>query len=314
MRIAFAAKPLRRHKQHFEEFMMSAWITLSLIAVAIGCVGKKETSPATQSSSHAEGTQSVKNGQSPPGGHGQMEMPTPRKLVVGTAPAYPRAGAMTKLVLQIQDDDGTPIKRFEMLHEQLIHLILVRDGLDEFAHLHPQVDKMGMITTEFAFPKSGNYRLFADHQPQGKSASVASGELVVAGDDEPAERLMPNASPVVAVGELRAHVTVKSGDQEPMVRLHLADAAGRTVDDLQPYLGAMGHLVIISADGSEYLHAHPVNEAQAAPEGVVEFAAHFPKAGIYKAWGQFRRHNSILIVPFVMEHKRGPAHPHAGGH
>lgn len=293
---------------------MRGWITLSLLAITIGCVGKKETSPVTHPSSHAEGSKSVKNGQSPSGGHGQMEIPAPRKLVVGTAPAHPRAGAMTKLVLQIQDDDGTPIKRFEMLHEQLVHLIVVRDGLDEFAHLHPEVDEMGMITTEFAFSKSGKHRLFADHQPQGKSAGVASGELVVAGDDEPAERLMPNTSPVVAVGEFRAHVTINSGDPETMMRFHLADGVGRTVDDLQPYLGAMGHLVIISADGSEYVHAHPLSEAQSAPEGVVEFAAHFPESGIYKAWGQFRRHNSILTVPFVMEHKRGPAPPHAGGH
>lgn len=295
---------------------MRGWITLGLIAVAIGCVGKKENSPATNSSGHAEGAQSVKDSHRSSGGHVQMqvEMSTPRKLVVGTEPAQPRAGALTQFVLQIQDDDGTPIKRFDLLHEKLVHLIIVRDGLDEFAHLHPEVDQMGMLTTEFAFSKSGKYRLFADHQPQGKSAGLATGEIVVAGDDQPAERLMPNTSPVVAVGELRAHVKVKSGDQESMVRFRLADAAGRAVDDLQPYLGAMGHLVIISADGSEYVHAHPVNEALAAPEGVVEFAAHFPKPGIYKAWGQFRRHNSILTVPFVMEHKRGPPHPHAGGH
>ena len=244
----------------------------------------------------------------------KMNMATPRKLVVGTDPSQPQAGSPTKLVLQIQDDDHTPIKTFDVLHEKLVHLIAVREGLDEFAHLHPEVDASGMITIEYAFPKSGKYRLFADHQPQGKAPGLAAGELVVAGDDEPAAVLVPNASHEVAVGEIKAHVAITPGDPETTVRFHLVDAAGQAVGDLQPYLGAMGHLVIISADGREYVHAHPLGEAQTAPEGAVEFAAHFPKPGIYKAWGQFQRGGSVFTVQFVLEHKDGKLMPHAGGH
>ena len=244
----------------------------------------------------------------------QMNMITARKLVVGTDPSQPRAGSPTKLVLQIQDDDGTPIKKFALLHEKLVHLIVVREGLDEFAHLHPQVDSAGMITIEFLFPKSGKYRLFADHQPKGKSPGLAAGELVVAGDDKPAEALEPNVSNEVVVGEITAHVSINPGDQETAVRFHLIDATGQSVGDVQPYLGAMGHLVIISADGREYVHAHPLSEAKTAPNGVVEFAAHFPKSGIYKAWGQFQRDGSVFTVPFVMKHKGDKPMPHEEGH
>ena len=95
-----------------------------------------------------------------------MPAATPRKLIVATDPSEPQAGSATKLVLQIQDDDGTPIKTFDVLHEKLVHLIVVREGLDEFAHLHPEVDASGMITIEYAFPKSGKYRLFSDRQPR----------------------------------------------------------------------------------------------------------------------------------------------------
>ena len=116
------------------------------------------------------------------------------------------------------------------------------------------------------------------------------------------DALVPTAAHEVAVGEITAHVTSQPGDQETTVRFHLVDAAGQAVDDLQPYLGAMGHLVIISADGREYVHAHPLSEAKTAPEGAVEFAAHFPKPGIYKAWGQFQRDGSVFTVPFVMDH------------
>ena len=241
-----------------------------------------------------------------------MNAATPRKLVVATDPLQPQAGSATKLVLQIQDDDGAPIKSFDTLHEKLVHLIVVREGLDEFAHLHPDVDGSGMITTEFTFPKSGKYRLFADHQPQGQSPGLAVGELAVSGEYEPAQTLVPNTSPEVTVGEIKAHVTISPGDQETTARFHFVDADGKPVSDLQPYLGAMGHLVIISADGREYVHAHPLSEAKTAPDGAVEFAAHSPKPGIYKSWGQFQRGGSVFTVPFVLEHK-GKSEV-AGGH
>lgn len=299
---------------------MRLWTTLSLIAFAVGCASKEEgtpaaKAPATEHGGHAGHATPSKDGAGSHGEHGghdnmKMNMSMPRKLVVGTDPSKPQAGSPTKLVLQIQDDDGTPIKTFDVLHEKLVHLIVVREGLDEFAHLHPEVDASGMITIEFAFPKSGKYRLFADHQPQGKSPGLAAGELVVTGADEPAAALVPNASNEVAVGEIKVHIAIQPGNQETTVRFHFVAADDKPVRDLQPYLGAMGHLVIISADGREYVHAHPLNEAKTAPDGAVAFAAHFPKPGIYKAWGQFQRDGSVFTVPFVLDHTRAEVHSH----
>ena len=302
---------------------MRVWITFGLIAVVFGCTGKHEGTSATKAPAMNHGGP-ADQGTPSKDGHGShankgghenmpMNMPTQRKLMVETEPSQPQAGSPTKLVLQIPDEDGAPIKQFDVLHTKLVHLIVVREGLDEFAHLHPDVDVSGMITIEYAFPKSGKYRLFADHQPQGKSPGLAAGELVVAGDDEPAAALVPNASNEVTVGEIKAHVAITPGDRETTVRFHLVDAAGQAVGDLQPYLGAMGHLVIISADGREYVHAHPLSEAKTAPEGAVEFAVHFPKPGIYKMWGQFQRGGSVFSVPFVMERKGGKPMSHAEG-
>ncbi|MBS1985665.1 MAG: hypothetical protein JST16_16015 [Bdellovibrionales bacterium] len=295
-------------------------ITAALAVWLTGCSASKRTpaakAPASDHGGHADHAMPFKGTQSDHGDHGTMpmNMVTLRKLVVGSDPTDPQAGSTTKLVLQIQDDDGTPIKTFDVLHEKLVHLIVVREGLDEFAHLHPEVDASGMITIEYAFPKSGKYRLFADHLPKGKTPGLAAGELVVAGGDEPAAALVPNTSNEVAVGEITAHIAIESLDQETAVRFHLVDADGKAVGILQPYLGAMGHLVIISADGREYVHAHPLSDAQTAPDGAVEFAAHFPKPGIYKAWGQFKRDGAVFTVPFVMEHKSGQPIPNAEGH
>ena len=243
-----------------------------------------------------------------------MNMPTQRKLVVGTDPSQPQTGSATKLVLQIQDDDGTPIKKFDLLHEKLVHLIVVREGLDEFAHLHPEVDASGMITTEFAFPKAGKYRLFADHQPQGQSPGLAVGELNVAGEFAAGDSLKPDLPGNVTVDDVTVRVTLKSATSETTVRFEFVNADGEPITNLQPYLGAMGHLVVISADGRDYVHAHPLSEGQTAPDGTVEFAAHFPKSGLYKAWGQFQRGGKVFTVPGVLKHEdQGQAHGNMRG-
>lgn len=298
---------------------MRLWVTLSLIAFAVGCAGQEEGTPGAKApiikhAGQADHAMSSKDGHGEQHGGHETNMVTQRKLVVRTDPPQPQAGLPTKIVLQIQDDDGTQIKAFDLLHEKLVHLIVVREGLDEFAHLHPEVDDSGKITADFAFSKSGKYRLFADHQPQGKSPGLATGELMVAGDDDPAAALVANPSPEVVVDKITARVDFAPGEQETTVRFQLVTANGKPIDDLQPYLGAMGHLVIISAAGSEYVHAHPLSEAKTAPGGVVEFAAHFPDPGIYKAWGQFQRGGSVFTVPFVLEQKRISTKPHAGVH
>ncbi len=289
---------------------MRVWIVLSLVAVSVGCSGKGEGPPPVSAPAanpgHAEHAppEEGHSAHSKHSGHEQMQMSeaTARKLVVKTEPSKPQAGEATQLLLQILDDSGQPITKFALLHEKLVHLIVVRDGLDDFSHLHPLVDASGNIAIEHVFSKAGKYRLFADHQSEGQTPGLARGELIVAGDDESAAALVPNASDEVAVGEIKAHVAFQPGDQETMVRFQLVDPSGQVVSDLQPYLGAMGHLVIISADGAEYVHAHPLSESQTAPEGVVEFAAHFPKPGLYKAWGQFQRHDAVFTVPFVLQH------------
>ncbi|MFO0978926.1 MAG: hypothetical protein U0996_21130 [Planctomycetaceae bacterium] len=294
-------------------------ILLSLLGL-FGCGQRKPVPPAASTDHSSTGEHATlpdshdghSNNEAPSksdhgshGGHENMPVNTapPSTLVVKTEPSQPAAGSMTQLELRIQEIDGTPITTFDILHEKLVHLIVVRDGLDEFAHLHPDVNSSGMITTQFAFPKSGKYRLFADHQAKGKPAGLATGEVNVSGNEDQAAALMPNALPDVTIGTMKAYISIRQSDQETNVQFHFVDEDGTPVSDLQPYLGAMGHLVIISEDGSEYVHAHPLGEAGAAPDGVVEFAAHFPDPGIYKAWGQFQRNGTVFTVPYVLKHE-----------
>ena len=104
----------------------------------------------------------------------------------------------------------------------------------------------------------------------------------------------------VSAGGLNAEVAVKnpkSGGAAD-ITFTLSDSDGKAVNDLESYLGAMGHLVVLSADGKKFVHAHP--EANAPDKNVVTFMAHFTAAGIYKGWGQFQRAGKVVTIPFVL--------------
>jgi Cu+-exporting ATPase len=96
----------------------------------------------------------------------------------------------------------------------------------------------------------------------------------------------------------------------------LDDAAtGEPVADLQPYLGAPAHVVIIGADGRSFAHAH--GEAAGGSEAAhasgdghaaggasgpeIAFTYEFPAPGLYKVWGQFKdHHDEVITADFVV--------------
>jgi hypothetical protein len=68
------------------------------------------------------------------------------------------------------------------------------------------------------------------------------------------------------------------------------------VTDLEPYLGAFGHLVAIRAGDLAYLHVHPLGEpgdghAQPGPE--VAFGLSRPTAGDYRLFLDFQHHGTV---------------------
>lgn len=263
-----------------------AWLTL-----LVGCTSQHGDSKSNDHGQHQK---------DPHVGHGAKNGNL--MLMVETSPTSVAAGKTTNLKMMIHGADGKMIKEFAVVHEQKLHLILVRDGLDQFAHLHPEVDSMGNITTAYTFPTGGTYRLYADHQAVGGSPSTAIAEVKVAGEAPPIPALKTDVPGKVKGDRLDAAVSIsglKSGS-ETTIRFEITDPAGTPVKDLQPYMGAMGHLVVISQDGKRYVHAHPSEDKESATN-VVAFQAHFMQDGLYKGWGQFKRQGQVHLVPFVLQ-------------
>lgn len=266
------------------------------VAVVSGCTG--ESKPAAKApNAHGEHKD-----------HGsQMAGEQSAQLILNSIPKRPRAGESAELTIMLHNAAGQMLKEFEPIHEKLAHLIIVREGLDEFAHLHPNVGRTGTMTTTHTFLSGGSYLVFLDYKPTGKPAATAQAKLVVEGDSPPAPALKTNVPGTITGDGLVAEVAMRASENNAqIVTFKVQDESGKSVNDLQPYLGAMGHLVVLSADGKQYVHAHPLTET--AANGKVEFEVHFPGPGTYKGWGQFQRDGKVFTIPAVMQIEGGAAH------
>ena len=283
---------------HPLRYYFSAALTLAL-AGFLGC--SKHDMSKNGEPSHAGHTKTDSGKKTPEkhGGHAGGQAKS--VLIVTTEPAAIKPGEPVKLNLMIHGATGAMITDFETVHEKKLHLIIVRDGLDRFAHIHPKIDRDGNITGTFTFPTAGTYRLYADHKTACQEPVAAMAEVIVTGTPPPKPELVPNAPGRVTGDDLAAEIVIETSKAGATTRISftLFDAADQPVADLQPYLGAMGHLVVVSADGQQYVHSHPLEEKSSA--GSVAFEAHFPRPGIYKGWGQFQRSDTVHDVPFVVE-------------
>jgi hypothetical protein len=67
---------------------------------------------------------------------------------------------------------------------------------------------------------------------------------------------------------------------------------GEPVSRLDPYLGALGHLVALREGDLAYLHVHP--EVTSPDSGRVEFGAQFPTPGRYRLFLQSKPDGTLI--------------------
>ncbi len=230
---------------------------------------------------------------------------------VAGAGAEVRAGIATPLRFGLQGPDGSPVTDLEVVHEKLLHLLIVSDDLSWFAHEHPEMQGDGSLLLPLTFPHGGGFTLYHDFTPRSVGMQVVPVELRVAGEEPaPVPLDVDSREPrqvdgyTVSLGAPR--VLRSLVDQRLAFRI---ERDGAPVTDLQPFLGALGHLIVVSQDRSRFVHSHPLpppvlpGAAPAAPPAGPEvvFHAFFPAPGRYKAWAQFQHAGRVLTAPFVFD-------------
>ncbi|MFN2572258.1 MAG: heavy metal-binding domain-containing protein [Gemmatimonadales bacterium] len=235
-------------------------------------------------------------------------------LELTTTPAAVKAGVPVTFTFSIRHP-GTNglITGYEVVHEKRYHLFVVSRDMNVFEHIHSEQQPDGRWKIEVTLPKPGAYQLLSDFLPTGGSPQFVGRTIETAGFDGDLEsqtaHLEPDTILTKTVGSLTAHLELEPSilveGQYGHLMFTLTDATtGRLVTDLQPYLGAFGHALILSEDMRDYIHSHPFEgpETDISRGGGpnVTFEGYMPRAGRYRAWSQFQRNGEVITVPFTV--------------
>jgi hypothetical protein len=209
------------------------------------------------------------------------------------------AGRTQTISFRVLDPDGRPVTDFQERHERFLHLIVVSNDANTYAHLHPELGAAesgaaGTWRVELPALAPGGYRAIADTAPVGGPDLVLTFDLVVAGPAQQAP--VPEPSDTATVdGFVVSLETTRSTDG---LAAELTVRRDGAVVETEPYLGARGHLVAIDVDDLAYLHVHPEADADGAG---VPFHIADPTPGRYRLFFDFSVDGQVRTAAFTVD-------------
>lgn len=230
---------------------------------------------------------------------------------LNATPAPFIAGAPLRLDFFVNQKPGNvpvPVGMLEIEHAKLMHVIGVRDDLNEFFHVHPRATSTpGLLSVNHIFSNPGFYKIWSEIKKDGIPHAFGHPEISVGGEGPRSQKSVNLARNVIVgdyqVGLRLPSTVVAKRDVELLFDAHTLDSHEI---ELEPYLAADMHLTLIKDDRKQFIHTHPeggdhqgsmlINEASAnggghdtskAGHGVM-FRVNFPEDGLYKAFVQFR--------------------------
>ena len=211
---------------------------------------------------------------------------------------------------RILGPDDEPVTDYSRSHDKDLHLIVVRRDLSGFQHVHPELAGDGTWSIPLAVAAPGQYRVFADFQPAALTDGLTLGaDVPTPGDYQP--RPLPAAARSTTVD---GYTVTLTGDLVPggSSKLTLSVSKdGAPVTDLQPYLGAYGHLVALRDADLAYLHVHPDGKTAAGPD--IVFHADVPSSGVYRLYLDFQHGDKVRTAEFTATAGSGQAQAGAPG-
>ncbi|MFB6614983.1 hypothetical protein ACFCV9_12330 [Streptomyces sp. NPDC056367] len=202
-----------------------------------------------------------------------------------------------ELRFSVKDRDGRNVTAYRTEHGKELHFIVASRDLTVYRHLHPVRAADGTWSTPVDLPAAGGYKAFADFTPAAAGAKgiTLGADLSVPGPYAPAP--MP---PATGTAEVEGYRVALGGTLDPgkagELRLTVSKD-GKPVTDLEPYLGAYGHLVALRDGDLAYLHVHP-NQGGPGPD--VSFTATPPSPGTYRLFLDFQHEGKVRTAAFTV--------------
>ncbi|MFE7275202.1 hypothetical protein [Streptomyces sp. NPDC057623] len=213
------------------------------------------------------------------------------------------AGERSDLSFVIRDGDGSAVTAYRREHEKELHLIVASRDLATYRHLHPARAADGTWSIPVELPRAGGYRVFADFTPAKKGAEnlTLGADLAASGAYEPQRLPAPDTTAGIHGYDVRLDGALRPG-KESELKLKVS-RDGRPVTNLQPYLGAYGHLVALRSGDLAYLHVHPNGEpgdGATRPGPQISFTATAPSSGTYRLFLDFKHEGEVHTAAFTV--------------
>ncbi|QRG70047.1 hypothetical protein [Brevibacillus choshinensis] len=192
----------------------------------------------------------------------------------------------------VKDKLGNPVGDLEVNHEKLLHFIVVDEHLQKYYHVHPEQIGKGEFKIGNILP-DGFYKAFIDIKPKQLAYQVVPVPFVVGNPGESADHggLVPDSKLIQTVEGETVKLDMSSFQaNKPVTLTFELDRS-----NLTPYLGAMGHVVILDEKAQNFLHVHPSDHDEPV------FETQFSKPGLYKIWAEFKQNGKVRAFPFVVE-------------
>jgi len=202
-----------------------------------------------------------------------------------------------RLSFRVLAANGKPVRDFQVDATKKMHLIIVRRDLTNYQHLHPTMASDGTWSIDAAVRAPGSYRAFADFATSGKRR-VLGADMAAPGTTT----TVPLPTPRTSTRVDGYGVTLRAGMLMPGTEAEMrftVSRNGKPVTSLEPYLGNLGHLVILRAKTLQYLHVHPTSAGGAGPN--IRFAGDLTHAGRYRAFLQFQTNGKVHTAAFTLE-------------
>jgi hypothetical protein len=230
----------------------------------------------------------------------------------------PHAGVASPLTFTFRDARGGKLRFLEKIHERPVHLIVVSRDLSEFAHIHPQPAPGDVFQVTHTFAHGGEYAAFADFTAPGEGPALQRTLIEVGGTPAKTQSLIvdTNFTKIAAGVRVILNLPSKLRAGEDLPLSFTLDA-----NNLEPYLGAWAHIMLVSADRQTFIHAHPLEDTPSASPLVhtharslagpspstIRTITGFARPGLYKLWFQFQRSGEVQTLAWVL--RVAPAFP-----
>ena len=289
---------------------LSAYAVVLAVVFAAALGAGRLVGPVGTSGDPTHAGPSHATSQAPHGpGHASGDQPTtvgqerePRPLPGGLAIAQDGYALQLEpyadqvLRFRVTAPDGAPQQQFATVLDKELHLIVVRRDLTGYQHVHPVRDRTGTWSVPLRIDRPGPYKVFADFTPRGRDRAIILGaDLQVPGQFAPLA--LPPVRTSAAVGPYRVSVTGELDAGRTSELGFRIQRDGRDVTDLDRYLGAHGHLVVLRPGDLAYLHVHP-EEGKAGPE--VRFETEVPSHGAYRVFLDFQHQGAVRTAELTV--------------